>query len=204
MAKDILKQLGQNTWVLEGPTNIGFIENNGKVYLIDSGNDKDFGRRINKLLKEKGWSLEAVVNTHSNADHIGGNDYLQRNLDCEIYSSAIESAFVEYPELESAFLWGGKIIKDMDNKFFKAKSSKVTKIIDTDSTICDGLLKTIAIPGHYFNMIGIETPDKVIFLGDCIFGENILEKYKIPFIYDVKAYKETLEKIKNIQADYYV
>ena len=67
-----MRQLGEHTWVLEGPTNIGFIVRNEEVILIDSGNDKEAGRRINKVLKEKNWTLKALINTHSNADHIGG------------------------------------------------------------------------------------------------------------------------------------
>ncbi|MDC7239158.1 MAG: MBL fold metallo-hydrolase, partial [Spirochaetales bacterium] len=73
-----MKQLGESTWIQEGPTNIGFIVTGNSTVLVDSGNDKESGRKLNKLLKEREWILKAVLNTHSNADHIGGNDYLQR------------------------------------------------------------------------------------------------------------------------------
>jgi len=77
-------QLTEHTWLLPGPTNIGMVVRDGEVYLIDSGNDKDAGRRIRKVLDEKGWNLKGIINTHSNADHIGANDYLQRLTGCEI------------------------------------------------------------------------------------------------------------------------
>ena len=43
-----MKQLTDSTWVLEGPTDIGFIERNNELILIDSGNDKESGRKLNR------------------------------------------------------------------------------------------------------------------------------------------------------------
>ena len=198
-----MRQLSASTWVIEGPTNIGVIESNANVILIDSGNDKESGRKINRILREKNWRLRTVINTHSNADHIGGNDYLQRNLGCEIHAPSMEQAFIESPELETAFLWGGLEIKDLRNKFFQAKPSRVTRILEPDDDLENGL-RTIGLAGHFFNMIGIESPDQVLFIADSLFGEDILKKYKIPFIYDVCAYKETIGMLKTYQALYYV
>ena len=198
-----MKQLSESTWVLEGPTNIGFIERDNDVILVDSGNDKESGRKLNRILQDRNWRLKAVINTHSNADHIGGNAYLQRNLDCEIYASRIEKTFIESPTLETAFLWGGLEIKDIRNKFFHARPSQVTKTLEKDAEIENGL-RTISLAGHYFDMIGIESPDRILFIADSLFGEDILKKYKIPFIYDVREFKQTIEKLKEHNALYYV
>ena len=198
-----MRQLGESTWVLEGPTNIGFIEKEHEVILIDSGNDKDSGRRINKIVKERGWKLKAVLNTHSNADHIGGNDYFQRNVGCEIYAPEIEKAYIEHPELEAAFLWGGFAVKDLRNKFFCAKPSTVTGIVSPGDEIENGI-EIIGLKGHFKNMVGVRTPDDVLFLADCLFGRNILEKYGVPFVYDVRSYKETIRQVREMEAAYYV
>ena len=40
-------------------------------------------------MEREGWSLHAIINTHSNADHIGGNKYLMQQTGCRIYASSI-------------------------------------------------------------------------------------------------------------------
>jgi glyoxylase-like metal-dependent hydrolase (beta-lactamase superfamily II) len=197
-------RLNDSTWLLSGPTNIGFVERDGEVYLIDSGNDKESGRRIRKVLDERGWKLKALVNTHSNADHIGGNDYLQRLTGCQIWAPAVEVPFIEYPKFESAFLWGGFPIKELGSKFFEAKPSSVTHKMGPEAEMIDDTLQVVHLPGHFFGMIGLLTEDGVFFLGDSMFGENILKKYKLPFIYDVRSYKETIEAVRSIEAEHYI
>ncbi|MBN1648141.1 MAG: MBL fold metallo-hydrolase [Spirochaetales bacterium] len=203
MDRNGLRQLGPHTWVMEGPTNIGFIETDQGIVLVDSGNDKECGRKINAILRDRGWKLDAVINTHANADHIGGNDYLQRNLGCRIYAPEQENAFTEYPRLEAAFLWGGMEPKDLRNKFFLAKPSMVSGIIDHAARINDSI-STFPLPGHYFNMCGVETADNVLFIADCIFGKQVLAKYRIPFIFDVQAYRSTIETVRRMKALCYV
>ena len=198
-----LINLNGRSWVLPGPTNIGLVEREDGVFLIDTGNDKESGRRINKILSEKGWKLAGIVSTHSNADHIGGNDYLQRMTGCPLYASRAEKAFIESPEIEKSFLWGGFPVRDLDNKFFEAKPSSVSHIVAEGTDALEDMA-IVALPGHFFGMIGVLTGDGAFFLGDCMFGERTLEKYKIPFIYDVRAYKATIRKVVVTQASHYV
>lgn len=269
MASAALVQLTDHTWLIPGPTNIGVVERDGEAWLIDSGNDKEHGRKIRKALDERGWSLQGIVNTHSNADHIGGNDYLQRQTGCEIWASPVESAFIEYPRLEPAFLWGGYPVKELFSKFFEAKPSKVTHPIEFEAgqtnakagnkeakpgKSSDGKgsgkglgksgggngggsrkkgagggngrgggggglppetegvdwkeiaagMRAVRLPGHFFDMIGVLSDDGVFFLGDALFGPKVLEKYRIPFIYDVRSYKETIGRVREIDAAHYV
>ncbi len=203
MAVKELTQLGPATWVMEGPTNIGFMDTSDGVFIVDSGNGKEAGRKINQALKKMGWQLSGIINTHSNADHIGGNDYLKRNLACDIYAPAIEAAFTEHPELETAFLWGGKPVKDLDNRFFKAVPSTVDHVLTKDSQVADGLTLHV-LDGHFFNMMGLSTKDQVLFTADALFGKTVLEKYKLPFIYDVAAFKASISRIQKISASWYV
>ncbi|ANU44934.1 hypothetical protein ADH76_01475 [Enterocloster clostridioformis] len=78
-----------------------------------------------------------------------------------------------------------------------AKSSKVSEI--TKAILPNGI-DIIDLPGHFFDMIGIRTSDGTVFLADCISSIETLDKYKFPFIYDVAAYLQTLDKIEKIEA----
>lgn len=86
-----LNQAGKNSYYIQSPAKIGLYKlNEAEVCLIDSGSDKDAGRKVRQILDKNGWRLTAVYNTHSNADHIGGNQYLQGQTGCMIYAPGIE------------------------------------------------------------------------------------------------------------------
>ena len=53
-------------------------------------------------------------------------------------------------------------------------------------------------------MIGVKTDDDVIFLGDALASENTINKYHIFYLYDVKEYLNTLQKLKTLKAKKYV
>ena len=197
-----IKQLGANTFYVPGPTNIGlWRQNETDVYLIDAGNDKDAGRKLKKLLDAHGWTLKGILCTHSNADHIGGNAYLQRQYGCPVFSAGMEKAFISHPVLEPSLLYGGFPCKALRHKVLMAKPSDV---VDVSNPGFPKEIGIIALPGHFLDMIGFRTPDDVLFVADCLSSEETLSKYKVGFIYDVKAYKETLEQLKTVKAKWFV
>ena len=197
-----LIQVSENNYYIQSPAKIGLIKlNDAEVILIDSGNDKDAGKKVRKILDANGWTLKAIINTHSNADHIGGNKYLQDQTGCKIYASGIEADFTNHPLLEPAFLYGGFPPKDLRHKFLMAQESKVENL--TSNVLPEGF-EIIPLPGHFFDMIGIRTPEDVVYLADCLSSKEALDKYQIGFIYDVGAYIATLEKVKTMKAKMFV
>ena len=119
-----LVQVGPRSYYINAPVKIGlYLAQENQVYLIDSGNDKDAGRKLRQLLDKQGWTLQAILNTHSNADHIGGNQYLQKQTGCKIYAPGIDCAFTRHPLLEPSFLYGGYPCKDLRHKFLMAQGS---------------------------------------------------------------------------------
>ncbi len=197
-----LIQVAERSYYIESPAKIGLVKlNDNEVCLIDSGNDKDAGRKVRQILDKNGWQLKTIYITHSNADHIGGSKYLQGQTGCKVYAPGVECAFTRKPILEPSFLYGGFPCRELRHKFLMAQESDAE--ILTEQCLPAGF-ESIELPGHFFDMVGYRTPDDVVFLADCLSSREILEKYQLGFIYDVEAYLATLAKVKQMQAKLFV
>ncbi len=194
--------VSDNGYYFQCPAKIGLVTlGGGEVVLIDSGSDKDAGRKVRQTLDARGWKLRAIYNTHSNADHIGGNKYLHSQTGCRIYAPGIECDFTRHPILESAFLYGGYPVAELRRKFLLAQESPAEPL--TEAALPEGM-EILPLPGHFFDMVGFRTGEDVVFLADCLSSRETLEKYRIGFIYDVAAYLKTLEAVKAMQAKIFV
>lgn len=191
-----------NSYYINCPAKIGLVRLGGDdVCLIDGGSDKEAGRKVKKLLEEKGWHLTAIYNTHSNADHIGGNRYLQQNTGCRIFAPEIECDFTNHTVLEPSFLYGGYPFKELRHKFLMAQESRAEYL--TDECLPDSL-KKIDLPGHFFSMAGFISEDGAVYLADCLSSAETIDKYKITFIYDVAGYLDTLQKVKKLEGRIFI
>lgn len=196
-----LVQVGEKTYYIKNPTNIGIYKvSDEEVFLIDSGNDKDAGKKILKIVDEQGWTVKGIITTHSNADHIGGNKLIQDRTGCPVYAAEIEKCMTEFPILEPAYLYGGYPFKDLRNKFLMAKESVVTAI---DNNLPEGL-EHFSLKGHFFDMIGIKTDDDVYFLADSLFSEETITKYHLFVVYDVQEYLNTLDYLSSLKGKMFI
>ena len=197
-----LTPITERSYYIQSPAKIGLVRlNETDVILIDSGSDKDAGRKVRQILDAQGWNLTAIYNTHSNADHIGGNKYLQAQTNCKVYAPGIECAFTNHPILEPSFLYGGYPPQELRHKFLLAQESAAEPL--TPAALPEGF-SALPLPGHFFDMVGYRTPDGVVYLADCLASRETLNKYRIPFVYDVAAYLKTLEMVKSLQAKMFV
>ena len=197
-----LREAKGNSYYIESPAKIGLVKiNDNDVCLIDSGSDKDAGRKVRQILDANGWKLKSIFNTHSNADHIGGNSYLQKQTGCRIYAPGIECSFTRHPVLEPSFLYGGYPFSDLKHKFLLAQESDAEYL--SDDVLPEGM-SVIPLPGHFFDMVGFRTSDDAVYLADCLSSRETLDKYGITFIYDVGEYLKTLEMVKTMEAAIFI
>ncbi len=197
-----LRQVTETVYYIDCPAKMGIcLLGDDRVLLIDSGGDKDAGKKALKHLDANGWTLAGVFNTHSHADHIGGSKLIAERTGSPIYAPGIESAFTRWPELEPSFLYGGFPPAALRNKFLQAQPSAAQ---DTAQLTLPEGFERIDLSGHSFRMEGLRTPDNVVFLADCLSGENIIEKYHVNFLYDVEGYLATLDRVEHMEADWFI
>ncbi len=197
-----LIQVSDTCYYIQSPARIGLIRlSDHEVCLIDSGNDKDAGKKLRKILDTHGWTLRAIYNTHSHADHIGGNQYLQKQTGCRIYAPGIERDFTEHPILEPAFLYGACPPEELRHKFLMAAGSEAFPL--TEECMPDGMV-LLPLPGHSWDMVGFRTKDDIVYLADALASEATLNKYQISFLVDVGAYLSTLESILTMEARLFI
>ena len=199
MATPNLISLAPNAFYLPGAVNVGVLTNqNGEALLLDSGGDKNYARNINKALKRACLRAIAILNTHSHADHYGGNDYLTRNLKLPVWAPEFEEAVLRYPYLEPMYLYGGAApLQGLRNKWLEAKPSAVDHVYEVkDGPLQIGsfTLMRHVTSGHAVRQVAFGV-DKVCYAADAFFGAGVLAKYEIPFVHDVAGQLATLERL---------
>jgi len=196
-----LTKLGEKTFIIENSVNIGiYLLNDIDVCVIDTGSSIDYGKVIDNILLDHNWNLKYIINTHSHADHISGNKYLQDKYHCKILASKIESQFINNPSLEPSLIYGAAPLKYLYNTRIYAPNSECENIEDY---FINGI-EIINLEGHMPGLIGVVTSDDVCFVGDAYMGIHIIEKYKIQYMFDIEKALNTMDYLNNTNYSYYV
>lgn len=197
-----LYQVSEHDYYVECPSKIGLVKlNDSDVVLIDSGNGKDCAKKVLQHVNNNGWTLKTIYITHSHADHIGGNKFLQEKTGCKIYANGLEAAVSSFPILEPMGLYGGNPFKELKGKFMMADQSEVLPL--TPDVLPEGW-ELLRLPGHSFDMVGFKTADGNAFIADSISSPETIEKYGVLYMWDPDEALKTLEELKNLKANKFI
>ena len=73
-----LVKIGSNSYYINCPAKMGLmlVRTMRFIWWTEEATRMREGK-LDRSWKKNNWYLKAILNTHSNADHIGGNKYLQ-------------------------------------------------------------------------------------------------------------------------------
>lgn len=197
-----LIRAGSRTYYIDCPTRMGiYLLSDADVCLIDSGGDRSAAKKVLKILDANGWTLRMILNTHSHADHIGGNAQLYKDTGCEIYVPGADSAFTRWPFLEPSLLCGGAPFGELHGKFLNAQPSPAKELAEKD--LPEGLTM-LRVDGHAPAMAAYRTDDGVWFLGDSVTGAQIIEKYHVTYLYDAAEYLDSLHRVNELEGSLFI
>lgn len=199
-----LHKIKGNTYYINSPTNIGiYVFKNKFCLLIDSGINSSAAKKFDEVLKSNKLHPKYIINTHSHYDHSGGNQYFKDNYPGTlIYASKKEKVYIENPELHPIALFSSNSPKEISEN---VKPVMVDYILDYGTNkINDEKFEILALDGHSQEHIGIITPEKVCFLGDCIFSSYTLDRYSLPYLFDIEKTITSLNRLKDVEAEYFI
>ena len=197
---DIVETIG-NTFYYSAFSNVGVYRQGDSVVLIDACDHKRMVKSLDNILEKNGLGVNTIISTHCHVDHITGNKFFFDKYGCKILAPKKECSFIEYPDREPQFYYNGIDTDKTRNNFFITEPS-VPEVLTAENTP-EGF-EIIPLPGHSFEMIGVRTPDDVVFLADAILSKKTWDEYKLPFLYNVNDSLKTLEDIKSLKAKLFV
>jgi len=194
-----LRQLSERVHVWQGGVNFGIIVGEDRqLILVDSGLDSHAPRKALRPFLENGHRLAAIINTHSHADHIGGNADLVRRFGCTVWAPAKERPFILWPELEPLGLYGGAWPPpELHAKFLRAEPTPaVCELPDAPGhiTLAGVELELVPVPGHALDQVAISV-DGVLLVADGLFKPEVIAKHPITFLVNVAEYLSSIDRL---------
>jgi len=181
--------------------------------LIDTGSAPIARQKLipelKRLARRRSFKLSTIVNTHSHADHSGGNQLLKSIWHSKILVHSLESKYIsdrrkavaEHFSTDTHFPAPSR--REVDQlKRDLGPSAKVDRSLKDGSRIefGDSTLKVLHTPGHSAGSIAIYEPQEGLLLcGDAVQGTGVQASFPtLPIYSDVDAYENSLSKLREL------
>ncbi|KYK32332.1 MAG: hypothetical protein AYK19_03395 [Theionarchaea archaeon DG-70-1] len=141
-------------------SNVFIIEDDTTV-MIDSG--IGMTEWVLETVREKGLTIDVIINTHCHVDHIGGNRFFP---EAKVYAHELDAPDIETGSRKTLWYWG----------FQNPLQFPVARKVKEGDVISSGnyQLEVVHTPGHTEGCMSLYEPErKILFTGDCVFDMGI-------------------------------
>ncbi|MDP2211343.1 MAG: MBL fold metallo-hydrolase [Candidatus Aquicultor sp.] len=196
-----LIQVNEEIYYIAHDANYGVVlTGDDTCAVIDTGMDDDSAQLILAALDVKGLKLGAIINTHSHADHYGGNNYLVKETGCKVYAPALEAAIMQNPSLEPFYIYGADAPEELKQPFMMAKVSPVDELLkEPGLQIGNKKFAVISLKGHSPNQMGVMT-EGVFFCSDALFSLKAWQRLILIYTVNVGEMIKSIERVKKVPA----
>ncbi|WP_034386461.1 MBL fold metallo-hydrolase [Deinococcus sp. YIM 77859] len=172
----------------------------GGALVVDTGLDDSHARKLLRALTAAGLRPTAILNTHSHADHHGGNAFLLRRFpELEVYAPPLEAAVIHHPILEPLMLFGARPPRELQTKFLLAPASPARPLPQSGPQRLGGVeVELLDVSGHAVQMYAVRVGD-VLYAADALFGPDALGKHPLTFCADSRAQKEAATRLGTLE-----
>lgn len=202
----MLQQLGDRVFYAPGGVNIGvLLSGDDGAIMIDTGLNDSAARKVVREIEAMGRQVRAIITTHGHADHFGGNAWVVRRTGARVWAPIWDETVLRHPLFQPLCLYAGADPPEsLRTRFLLAKESPVDEVYEAGPLTVDGVdLEVISLAGHSGNQMGILV-DGVFFCADVVFPENVLDRYRIPYLFSVRDHLKALDTAEQTPHTYFV
>jgi glyoxylase-like metal-dependent hydrolase (beta-lactamase superfamily II) len=194
-----LRPLPDDAFLFAGAVNSVVYTSASAALIVDTGLDESHARKLLRALQEAGLTPTAILNTHSHADHHGGNaSVLKRFPGLPVYAPPLEAAIIRHPLLEPLYLYGALPPRALQTKFLLAPSSPAQELEAGLHTLGGVEVELLKVPGHAAQMFAVRR-GAVLYAADALFGPDTLSKHPLTFCADSAAQKTSAAALLDLQ-----
>lgn len=148
-------------------------------YVVDPGQPEERAGEIASLAGRN----PVVLLTHFHADHLTAIP-----SGAEVYAPWGEELFVASVRARLFFTHGVY----MEGAVYKGSDVQIAGVVKPGDKI--GPFEVVSLPGHTFGHVGYYA-DGVLYAGDALFGDRVIERYGVPYLMDVDLFLSSLDRI---------
>ncbi len=196
-----LVSLAPGVRYLPGAVNSLVVEDGrGGALLVDTGLDDGHARRLLRGLTELNLTPTGILNTHSHADHHGGNAFILKKFpELKVFAPPLEDAVITHPILEPITLFGARPPQELQSKFLLAPPSPARLAPEPGLTRIGGaVVELLEVAGHASMMYAVRVGE-VLYAADALFGEAALAKHPLTFCADSALQKEAAARLGELE-----